>query len=281
MKDKNIELFEELVKKQVITPMRRSITNYINRMIINKENDKVNKEITNLFYQANDSLKTVRKLLNTHNVIDSATLMRSSMEKSAMAITIYYDQINAYREYLNHKKCGKGEYTRPNEIIKNYDKKLKEINPTIFSDIDNNIESNNEKLLYNMYDYLCKYTHSSTEVSRVVEMKKDNNEYLICTYFELIEYNLEIILYVTLKYMCKDTKNHIDYICFSLWYIWLLMNKGNIDIENLEKIQKYSIPLKNNKQIFELQKQIENIFTILDENNEFLDSYLNNLILSK
>ena len=98
MKDVDVKILQDLVNKEAIKPLKRYIKKYLKLLEINC---RISIETTNLLKQASNTLQSVDRLLKSGEIVDSATLMRSSMEKIMMAMMIYFDKDNTYEEFKN------------------------------------------------------------------------------------------------------------------------------------------------------------------------------------
>ena len=79
MKDVDVKILQDLVNKEAIKPLKRYIKKYLKLL---ERNCKISIETTNLLKQASNTLQSVDRLLKSGEIVDSATLMRSSMEKN-------------------------------------------------------------------------------------------------------------------------------------------------------------------------------------------------------
>lgn len=219
--------------------------------------------------------------------MDSATLMRSSMEKIMMAMMIYFDKDNTYEEFKNLKLCGRTDNTRPTKVLENFKLKIKEINPFVFNDFE---DEDLSTLLDEMYEKLCLYTHSSIVVSMMIEANKNNDEDLFIAFFYQMVDFLELLLYCCLKYLCKDEKDHIDMICLVLeWGLHFV----KIDIEKLkpDNINKYKEYLywninshfndKYNDTLEKLKIDSKELNEDINNNKEKIKEYFTNLLIKK
>ena len=170
MKDVDVKILQDLVNKEAIKPLKRYIKKYLKLLEINC---RISIETTNLLKQASNTLQSVDRLLKSGEIVDSATLMRSSMEKIMMAMMIYFDKDNTYEEFKNLKLCGRTDNTRPTRVLENFKLKIKEINPFVFNEFE---DEDLSVLLDEMYEKLCLYTHSSIVVSMMIEVDKNNDE---------------------------------------------------------------------------------------------------------
>ncbi len=278
----NIHIFQEIIDKKAIKPLKRYNKKYLKEL--NICNQKINIETINLLKQANHTIKNTTKILKTGEIVDSATLMRSSMEKIMMAMMIYFDPSDTYEEFKNLKRCGKGELTRPCKLIDSFKLKLKDICPILFEEFK---EDELKILLEETYEKLCLYTHSSIAVSMMIEVENNNDEDLFIAFFYLINNFLELLLYSCLKYLSKDNKDHIDLIC--LLIAWSLpfnkIEKNKLDERYLEKYKKYlylDINAKVNDKYKDIIEQIKRDDIALKEelnnNPNVIDEYILKLI---
>ena len=281
----NIGILEQIVLENATQPLRRTNKKYLKKL--NQYNSDIAIETINLLHQSNNTILNVNKLLKRGEIVDSATLMRSSMEKIMMAMMIYFDKDNTYEEFKSLKLCGKTDNTRPTKVLENFKLKIKEINSFVFGDFTDEELS---MLLDETYEKLCLYTHSSIVVSMMIEVNKNNDEDLFIAFFYQMVDFLELLLYCCLKFLCKDEKDHVDIICLSLG--WMLnfarINKDKLSPEYLNKYKEYlywdinsnfndkykDILEKIKIESKELNKEISN-------NKEKINEYFTNLLIKK
>lgn len=281
----NIGILEQIVLENATQPLRKTNKKYLKKL--NQYNSDIANETINLLHQSNNTILNVNKLLKRGEIVDSATLMRSSMEKIMMAMMIYFDKDNTYEEFKNLKLCGKTHNTRPTKVLDNFKLKIKEINSFVFGDFTDEELST---LLDEMYEKLCLYTHSSIAVSMMIEVNKNNDEDLFIAFFYQMVDFLELLLYCCLKYLCKDEKDHIDMICLVLgWGLRFV----KIDIEKLnpDYINKYKEYLHwdinshfNDKYKDILEKikiESQELNKDINNNKEKINEYFTNLLIKK
>jgi len=280
MEEKNLIFVEQLVKTNFIKPMRRYIKKYLKSLSVTEE---IRIETINLLHQANNTINNVYKLLRKNDIVDSVTLMRSCMEKIMMAMMIYFDPTDTFEEFKDLEKCGRSKNTRPTAILDNFKFKLKEINPVLFEEFE---DDELQLLLEETYEKLCLYTHSSIVVSMMIEVNKNKDEDLFVLYFYQIAYFLEILIYSSLKYLIHDDKDHIDAFCIFMGFTLLCSrvdkNKLTEDYTNKYKdylhweinehfADKYKDVVEKTKTDWsELQKMIKN-------NPKVFENYIMNL----
>ena len=284
MKDVDVKILQDLVNKEAIKPLKRYIKKYLKLLEINC---RISIETTNLLKQASNTLQSVDRLLKSGEIVDSATLMRSSMEKIMMAMMIYFDKDNTYEEFKNLKLCGRTDNTRPTRVLENFKLKIKEINPFVFNEFE---DEDLSVLLDEMYEKLCLYTHSSIVVSMMIEVDKNNDEDLFIAFFYRIVDFLELLLYCCLKYLCKDKKDHVDIICLTLG--WMLnfarINKDKLNPEYLNKYKEYlywDINSHFNDKYKDIMEKVKNnsieLNKDINNNKEKINEYFTNLSIKK
>lgn len=280
MEEKNIIFVEQLVKTNFVKPMRRYIKKYLKNLSVTED---VSIETINLLQQANNTINNVYKLLRKKDLVDSATLMRSCMEKIMMAMMIFFDPTETFEEFKNLEKCGKIKNTRPTAILNNFKSKLKEINPVLFEEFE---DDELQSLLEETYEKLCLYTHSSIVVSMMIEVNKNNDEDLFALYFYLIAYFLEILIYSSLLYLTNDNKDHIDAFCIFMGFTLLCsrVDKNKLTEDYTNKYKDYlhweineHFTDKYKDEVEKLKNDWSNLQQEINENKEVVGNYIMNL----
>ena len=280
MEEKNMIFVEQLVKTNFVKPMRRYIKKYLKNLSVTED---VSIETINLLQQANNTINNVYKLLRKKDLVDSATLMRSCMEKIMMAMMIFFDPTETFEEFKNLEKCGKSKNTRPTAILNNFKSKLKEINPVLFEEFE---DDELQSLLEETYEKLCLYTHSSIVVSMMIEVNKNNDEDLFALHFYLIAYFLEILIYSSLIYLTNDNKDHIDAFCIFMGFTLLCsrVDKNKLTEDYTNKYKDYlhweineHFTDKYKDEVEKLKNDWSNLQQEINENKEVVGNYIMNL----
>lgn len=281
MEEKNMIFVEQLVKTNFVKPMRRYIKKYLKNLSVTED---VSIETINLLQQANNTINNVYKLLRKKDLVDSATLMRSCMEKIMMAMMIFFDPTETFEEFKNLEKCGKSKNTRPTAILNNFKSKLKEISPVLFEEFE---DDELQSLLEETYEKLCLYTHSSIVVSMMIEVNKNNDEDLFALYFYLIAYFLEILIYSSLIYLTNDNKDHIDAFCIFMGFTLLCsrVDKNKLTEDYTNKYKDYlhweineHFTDKYKDEVEKLKNDWSNLQQEINENKEVVGNYIMNLL---
>lgn len=281
----NIGILEQIVLENAIQPLRRTNKKYLKKL--NQYNSDIAIETINLLHQSNNTILNVNKLLKRGEIVDSATLMRSSMEKIMMAMMIYFDKDNTYEEFKNLKLCGKTDNTRPTKVLENFKLKIKEINHFVFNDFE---DEDLSALLDEMYEKLCLYTHSSIVVSMMIEVNKNNDEDLFIAFFYQMVDFLELLLYCCLKYLYKDKKDHIDMICLVLgWGLhFVRIDKEKLNSDYITKYKEYlywdinsHFNDKYNDILEKIKIDSKELNEDINNNKEKINEYFTNLLIKK
>ena len=278
MMNSNISL-NDIIFNNDIKSLRNINNKFLNNLSSN--NGTCTIETVNLLQQANKTIINVNKLLKDNEIVDSATLMRSCIEKIAMAMMIYFDPENTYEEFKKMKSCGKTENTRPGNLVRKFSGKLNEISPLMFDEF-----SSKElcEMLNESYEKLCLYTHSSLAVSLMIEIDKNDDADLFIVFFYQMLVFLEILLYCCLKYLCNDKKEHIRIITNVLINCGLAFSKINQAKFNPEYLSKYKEYLywdinydfnDRYKNLLEKFKEdLNELITLINENKDIINDYL-------
>ncbi len=280
MEEKDMIFIEQLVKTNFVKPMRRYIKKYLKNLSVT---ENISIETINLLQQANNTISNVYKLLRKKDLVDSATLMRSCMEKIMMSMMIYFDSKNTFEEFKNLEKCGKTDNTRPTAILKNFKFKLKEINSILFEEFE---DDELQLLLEETYEKLCLYTHSSIVVSMMIEVNRNKDEDLFALYFYLIAYFLELLIYSSLKYLIADKKDHIDAFCIFMGFVLLCskVDKNKLTEDYTNKYKEY-LHWEINEHFSDKYKGIlekmkidcSNLQQEINENKKVIENYIMDL----
>ena len=281
----NIEILEQIVFENATRPLRKTNKKYLEKL--NQDKSDIAIETINLLHQSNNTILNVNKLLKQGEIVDSATLMRSSMEKIMMGMMIYFDKDNTYEEFKNLKLCGKTDNTRPTKVLEKFKLKIKEINSFVFGEFTDEELS---MLLDETYEKLCLYTHSSIVVSMMIEVNKNNDEDLFIAFFYQMVDFLELLLYCCLKYLCKDEKDHIDIICLFLgWGLhFVRIDKEKLNPDYINKYKEYlywdinsHFNDKYNDILEKIKIDSKELNKDIDNNKEKINEYLTNLLIKK
>ena len=146
-------------------------------------------ETIGLLSQAFDTINNSEKNFKKYNFADACTLLRASLEYIVMAYMIEDDE-KTYNEFLilsNNDVKFDRKYTIPNTLLKKFGKSLNKISNELFYDTTN---KEREKIITDLYDLLCKYTHASIIVS-VFNGIEDENEKEVLRL--ILNYNLYFI----------------------------------------------------------------------------------------
>ena len=281
--DANTEkVLKKLILDNAINPLRKANRKHLRQL--NKYKSGIAIETINLLHQANKTLMNVNRLLKIGEIVDSATLMRSSLEKIAMGMMLYFDPDETYKEFKDLSLCGKTNNTRPTKVLNNFKLKIMDINSFLFEDFNNDELSN---LLNETYEKLCLYTHSSVVVSMMIEVDKNKDSDLFIAFFYLIADYLNLLLHSCLKFLCNDEEEHVDFMCLILgWGLhFSKVNKEKLKSEYIEKYKKFlhwEINSKFNdkyrEMIEKMKYDLKDLNLLIKNNQDEINEYYANLL---
>ena len=158
MMNSNISL-NDIIFNNDIKSLRNINNKFLNNLSSNSGICTI--ETVNLLQQANKTIINVNKLLKDNEIVDSATLMRSCIEKIAMAMMIYFDPTKTYEEFKKLKNCGKTENTKPGNLVKEFSK----------YDFDNAVNAiKDEKRI--TIKYTAEYKGEKASITRSLNLKR-------------------------------------------------------------------------------------------------------------
>lgn len=235
------------IKEKFIRPLNDGIKYNINKL--NTEKRVKYKETISLLTQSYNTLSSIEYLLKAGSLVDANSLLRSSFEYILVGMMLQFED-NVFNEFINlsidDEKAR--DYTKIQKLINKFKTHLNDISSDLFKDF--NREEKGE-MLTDLYDKLCKFTHSSLFVTTIVEIKnKDDLEILKMLNYQNF-YFIKILLFCCLKYFTND-KEHYLY-------------KENMGFSFLLYYFQVGIKLKNSKLTFEKYKD----FLYKDENEKY------------
>ena len=261
-KDKLVEL-KELARKKCKTKFVMVMRRYINKFFKDLENDKEFKrpETINLLNQTRKTLKNVHKFINSKEVVDANSLLRSAFENLIMGMMINESE-NTYKEFINLSiDDTTRQYTKPQKLRNGFRKVLRKLDGDLFIEMSNR---NLKDMLDEFYDKMCLFTHSSIVVNAMIEIEKDDDLDIYVIALKQNTYFVEMLLYLCLKYLCNYKKDPIDITYVVLgWYVLISdVPKEKVTPEKMEKLNKL-LYADFNKEY--LEKNKENVDFLTEE----------------
>lgn len=241
----NNSKIDNAIRKELIKPLNDGCKYNVNKLI--HEQKTKHKETINLLCQAYSTLDNAYHNLKSLNLVDCCTLLRSAYEYIMMGMVIqFYDDV--YNEFVDLTTTSS---TRDKTCIMNVKNKFKthlnDICSALFKDLN---RKEKDKLLTELYDKLCYFTHSSLVVSTLMEIKNSHEkEYFGVVIFQNYLF-LKILLFACLKYFTNDQEHYlyIDNIGFSYAFLF-------VKIEFF--VKQYKIDFDKYKELFYYDKNIE------------------------
>ncbi len=272
-KDKLVEL-KELARKKCKTRFVMVMRRYINKFFKDLENNKKFKrpEAINLLNQTRKTLKNVHKFINSKEVVDANSLLRSAFENLIMGMMINESE-NTYKEFINLSiDDTTRQYTKPQKLRNDFRKVLRKLDGDLFTEMSNR---NLKEMLDEFYDKMCLFTHSSIVVNAMIEIEKDGDLDIYFIALKQNTYFVEILLYLCLKYLCNYKKDPIDITYIVLgWYVLISdVPKEKVTPEKMEKLNKL-LYADFNKEY--LEKNKENVDFLTEEANKLQEDIQKN-----
>lgn len=202
----NTQDIDRTITTKFIEPLEKSCKNSVKRL---KTAKVKHIESIRLINQAYKTIKNSEKNLNKYNFVDSYTLLRASLEYIVMSYMIEVEE-KTYNEFLilsNNDIQLKRKFTVPNTLLKKFGKRLNKISNNLFTDIT---VKQREKIMVDLYDILCKYTHASIVVSTFNEIEDKNERKVVKLILSYNLYLIKLILLDCLKFFNNDDKEYID-----------------------------------------------------------------------
>ena len=272
-KDKLVEL-KELARKKCKTKFVMVMRRYINKFFKDLENNKEFKrpETINLLNQTRKTLKNVHKFINSKEVVDANSLLRSAFENLIMGMMINESK-NTYKEFINLSiDDTTRQYTKPQKLRNDFRKVLRKLDGDLFIEMSNR---NLKDMLDEFYDKMCLYTHSSIVVNAMIEIEKEDDLDIYVIALKQNTYFVEMLLYLCLKYLCNYKKDPIDITYVVLgWYVLISdVPKEKVTPEKMEKLNKL-LYADFNKEY--LEKNKENVDFLTEEANKLQEDIQKN-----
>ena len=202
----NTQDIDRTITTKFIEPLEKSCKNSVKRL---KTAKVKHIESIRLINQAYKTIKNSEKNLNKYNFVDSYTLLRASLEYIVMSYMIEVEE-KTYNEFLilsNNDIQLKRKFTVPNTLLKKFGKRLNKISNNLFTDTT---VKQREKIMVDLYDILCKYTHASIVVSTFNEIEDKNERKVVKLNLNYNLYLIKLILLDCLKFFNNDDKEYID-----------------------------------------------------------------------
>lgn len=269
-------------KRKFIRPLNDGIKYNINKL--NTEKRVKYKETISLLTQAYNTLNSIEYLLKTGSLVDANSLLRSSFEYILVGMMLQFED-NVFSEFINlsidDEKAR--DYTRIQKLINKFKTHLNEISSDLFKDFNKKEKGD---MLTDLYDKLCKFTHSSIVVTTIVEMKNNDDKEILKMLNYQNFYFIKILLFCCLKYYTNDKKHYLyeENMAFSilLYYVQVSVKLKNSEL-TFEKYNDFLYRDKNEKYFNKNEKCKEkikdNIISLKEDihNEKFIES-LNNFL---
>lgn len=276
---------DQAINKRFIKPLNENCKEGIKKLHKSKLKHM---ETIGLLTQAFNTINNSENNLKKYNFVDACTLLRASLEYMIMAYMIEDDE-EIYNEFLilsNNDMKFNRKYTILNTLLNKFGKKLNKIDKELFYDTTNR---EREKIITDLYDVLCKYSHASIVVSvfSTIKNKKEKEALRM-----LLSYNLYFVKVVLLK--CLNHFNIVDKdiideeiigisILVSGIKIYDYIKKNNINFDKFKELFYYET-LNNRFYTYNLagidkmNKEVSDGMKVFLENESEIDQILKEFI---
>ena len=239
------------INRKVIKPLRNG--NKHNVSILNNNNYDIPRETINLLNQCYCTLKNANVLLRKRHLVDANALLRTAFENLYTAMVIMFDK-DTCEEFRNLNINNETrDKTRQQALRNEFKKHLNDISYELFFDMG---RKDKNKMIEELYDKLCNFTHSTLIVSVMIDAKKNNDDevLILCNYQNV--FFVEMLLFCSLKYITKDNKYilELDNVFISFMLSPIFFNQNKMKKENFDKYNDY-LYMNNNSDFFDKQKE--------------------------
>ena len=276
------EKISSSIKRKFIRPLNDGIKYNIN--ILNIEQRVKHNETINLLTQAYNTLNSIEYLLKVKSLVDANSLLRSSFEYILVGMMLQFED-KVYDEFINLSIDDENarDYTKIQKLINRFKTRLNDISPDLFKDLNSREKGT---MLTELYDKLCKFTHSSLIVTTIVEIKNNDDKEIIKMLNYQNFYFVKILLFYCLKYFTNDKKHYLlnENIVYSfLLYNFQVSMKLKDGENTFKKYSKYLYTDENQKYFKKNEKykdKVKDDILSLKENidNEKLREGLNEFL---
>lgn len=280
------ENIDKTIKQKFIDKLNRNCQKSFKKL--EKSNGK-HRETLGLLLQASNTIKNANMNLKKYNFVDANSLLRAALEYIIMATMIELDDevFNEFVVLSNNDIQLTRKHTIINTLLHKFAKHLKEISPTLFYDTTN---KEREKLIIDLYDLLCKYSHASVVVSIFEDIKSNKEKEILKLLMSYNLYLIKIILLDCLRYLNNDKNNFIDEetigfcIFLNIIKISKIVKENHIDFKKFAKLLYYETV--NNEfykytmnEIEKMQKEISDIMPEITKNIDIIDQRLSEFLV--
>ena len=271
-KGDNMELTQENIDKTIKEKFINKLNRNCKKSLKNLEKSNIkHRETLGLLLQSSNTIKNADMNLKKYNFVDANSLLRAALEYMIMAIMIEFDDevFNEFVVLSNNDIQLTRKYTIINTLLHKFAKHLKKISPTLFYDTTN---KEREKLITDLYDLLCKYTHASIVVSIFKEIKNDKEKEVLRLFMDYNLYFIKLMLLDCMRYLNKDKRNYIDEETIGFCIFLNIIQNDKMNFEKFINLLYYD---SVNNEFYKYI--IEGIEKIKEENNEDIIKITNNI----
>ena len=248
------------IKRKFVRPLNDGIKYNVNKL--ERERRVKYKETISLLKQSYYTLGNVDYLLKAGSLADANSLLRASFEYILVGMMLQFED-KVFNEFINLSIGDEDarDYTKIQKLINRFKTHLNEVSSNLFKDFNREEKGD---MLTDLYDKLCKFTHSSLFVTTIVEIKNNDDKEILKMLNYQNFYFVKILLFCCLKYFTNDNDHYLykENVAISLLLYYLLigikLRNGKLSLEKydeflykdenekyFEKAEKYKEEMKN------------------------------------
>ena len=266
---------DKAINERLIKPLNKNCQESIKKL---KKSEVKHSETIGLLSQAFNTISNSEKNFKKYNFADACTLLRATLEYIVMAYMIEEDE-KTYNEFLilsnNDIKIDR-KYTIPNTLLNKFGKNLNKIDKSLFCDMT---KKERERLMTDLYDLLCKFTHASIVVSVFNSIKSKEEKTVLRILLSYNLYFVKIILMKCLNYFTKIDDSEINeetigiFVLLGYIKIYYKIKKNNISFEEIKESFYYDTL---NKQFYDyysdlINKELYNDIMLFEKNENNIE----------
>lgn len=238
----SMNVVDKAIRRKFIRPLNNGCIDNVNKL--NSERRVKYNETISLLTQAHETLINVDYNLRCYKLVDANVLLRSSFEYVIMAMMIQFDD-KVYDEFIRFGIDR--DRTRICELVDKFKNHMNDICEEVYMRLN---RKEKLKILTELYEKMCNFTHSSLIVSTMIEIKsiKEKEVFKLLMYQNF--YFLKMLLFFCLKYFTSDKEHYLDLSNIRLSYLFMMLEIG-------EKIKKYNIDFSKYNDMLHYDKNIE------------------------
>jgi hypothetical protein len=262
----NQQNIDKIIRKKVTRPINSGIKYNLELV---KSNKDINKESINIFIQTHKLLDSSETLVKRGSIVESCILLRSAFEYLMLGFNIHFNR-DAYNEFLSLSLSDdERDLTKPTRLTTEFRKHLNDFSRDVFEDIN---RKEKKKMLDELYDKLCSFTHGSLISSSfsIIEKSTVKNVYVLLSKINI--YTVKYIFLTGLQFLSNDRFHCIKYnslywsYLFTLFKLSEMLNKCKDDLNFIKEYLRFD---DNEKYLNQRIKEVNDFKEVLKDVQEY------------